>query len=296
MTREADWDITSDIGVTALGAAAARAIEGHRADWLMSDPYAELFVTAARPCPSMPTRPEQIDQSSPWWNMSNYVGVRARYFDQFFAAVPSTQAVLLAAGLDVRGYRLDWPAGAVVYELDVPKVLRFKQNVLADAGASPRAAIRHVAVDLCDDWSTALLAAGFDRSTPTTWLAEGLLPYLPDHAVRGLCTTVDGLSAPGSRFAVDHIDVDIRELADNMAADMDMTAADRWPTGKAFEPTQWLTDHGWQVASTPGAALATAHGRPLGPVVTGLRHSVLIAASKDSATAGRDNSSSAISH
>src|SRR3954468_13509636 len=127
MTQQADWDIVTDVGITALAVAAARAIDSHRPNPLVSDPCAELFVAAARPEPPMPVRP--ADAGEPWQDMADYLGVRSRFFDEYFAAEKTGQAVLLAAGLDVRGYRLDWPADAVVYELDVPKVLQFKQNV-----------------------------------------------------------------------------------------------------------------------------------------------------------------------
>jgi methyltransferase (TIGR00027 family) len=196
--------------------------------------------------------------------------------------------VLLAAGLDVRGYRLDWPADAVVYELDVPKVVQFKQNVLADHGVAARAEIRPVDVDLRADWPTSLLGAGFDRSAPTAWLAEGLLPFLPDDAVARLFTLVDDLSAAGSRIAVEHIDIDARELADqppmaDMAKDFGVNVLDLWPAGKQFEPARWLADHGWRVTSTPTAAVAEGYGRPLGPNTAGLHHSVLITATKGQA-------------
>ncbi|GAA3439943.1 SAM-dependent methyltransferase [Kutzneria kofuensis] len=187
MTQQADWDIVTDVGITALAVAAARAIESHRANPLVSDPYAELFVAAARPQPPMPTRP--ADAPDPWQDMGDYLGVRSRFFDEYFAAGATRQAVLLAAGLDVRGYRLDWPAGTVVYELDVPKVLQFKQNVLADNGVASRTEVRNVDVDLRDDWPTALQRAGFDRTAPTSWLAEGLLPFLPNDAVERLFTS-----------------------------------------------------------------------------------------------------------
>jgi methyltransferase (TIGR00027 family) len=283
MTQQADWDIVTDVGITALAVAAARALESDRPDRLMSDPYATLFVAAARPPTPMPTRLTELAPDSPWRDMGDYLGVRSRFFDEFVAG--SGQTVLLAAGLDVRGYRLDWPADAVVYELDVPKVLQFKRNVLADNGVAARADVRPVDVDLRDDWPTALLRNGFDRSRPTTWLAEGLLPFLPDDAVARLFTLVDELSAPGSRFAVEHIDADIRSLATqqpmaDMAADMGFDVLDMWPGDKVFEPARWLADHGWRVTSTPTAALADGYGRPLGPNTAGLRHSVLIAAAK----------------
>ncbi|MBB5895677.1 SAM-dependent methyltransferase [Kutzneria kofuensis] len=283
MTQQADWDIVTDVGITALAVAAARAIESHRANPLVSDPYAELFVAAARPQPPMPTRP--ADAPDPWQDMGDYLGVRSRFFDEYFAAGATRQAVLLAAGLDVRGYRLDWPAGTVVYELDVPKVLQFKQNVLADNGVASRTEVRNVDVDLRDDWPTALQRAGFDRTAPTSWLAEGLLPFLPNDAVERLFTLVDELSAPGSRFAVEHIDIDVSDLANqqpmaDMAKDFGFDITDMWPNDKTFAPVQWLADHGWRVTSTPVLAAAEGYGRPLRPSAAGLRHTVLITATK----------------
>ena len=284
MTHQADWDIVTDVGITALAVAAARAIESHRPDRLVSDPFAELFVAAARPPTPMPTRPADIPEGSPWPDMADYLGVRSRFFDEFFGS-SSEQAVLLAAGLDVRGYRLDWPAGAVVYELDMPKVLQFKQNVLADNGVTARATIRSVGVDLRDDWPTALLGSGFDRATPSAWLAEGLLPYLPDDAMDRLFTNIDQLSAPGSRLAAEHTDRDLRELAAqepmaSMAKESGLDITDLLPGGKVFAPVRWLADHGWRVTSSPIGPIAEGYGRPFGPNAGGLLHGILITATK----------------
>jgi methyltransferase (TIGR00027 family) len=249
----------------------------------VSDPCAELFVAAARPEPAMPVRP--ADAPEPWLDMADYLGVRSRFFDEYFAAEKSGQAVLLAAGLDVRGYRLDWAADTVVYELDVPKVLQFKQNVLADHGIKARAEIRAVDVDLRDDWPAALARAGFDRTAPSSWLAEGLLPFLPNDAVERLFTLVDELAAPGSRFAIEHIDIDISELENlrpmaDMARDYGLNIVDMWPRDKTFAPVTWLADHGWRVTSTPIVAVAEGYGRPLRDSAAGLRHTVLISAVK----------------
>ena len=283
MTQEADWDIVTDVGITALAVAAARAIDSRRPNPLVSDPCAELFVAAAQPEPALPVRPDEATE--PWLGMADYLGVRSRYFDDYFAAGTTGQAVLLAAGLDVRGYRLDWPAGAVVYELDVPKVLQFKQNVLADHGIAARAEIRAVDVDLREDWPAALVRAGFDRAAPSSWLAEGLLPFLPNDAVERLFTLVDDLSVPGSRFAVEHIDIDVNELADqqpmaDMARDFGLDIVDMWPRDKTFEPAPWLADHGWRVTTTPVVAAAEGYGHPLRDSAAGLRHTVLISATK----------------
>jgi methyltransferase (TIGR00027 family) len=136
------------------------------------------------------------------------MGIRTRFFDQHFLSATQSgirQAVILAAGLDSRAYRLDWPAGTVVYEVDLPQVIDFKTTTLAGLGAEPTTERRTVAVDLRDDWPAALRAAGFDPQAPTVWSAEGLLVYLPPEAQDALFDTITALSAPGSRLACEFI-------------------------------------------------------------------------------------------
>ena len=97
--------------------------------------------------------------------MAQGMACRTRFYDQFFLDATQSgvgQAVILASGLDARAYRLPWPAGTVVYEVDMPEVIEFKTLTLSDLGAEPTAERRTVAVDLRDDWATALQAAGFD--------------------------------------------------------------------------------------------------------------------------------------
>jgi len=115
----------------------------------------------------------------------DYQAVRTHYFDGYFDAAVRTgirHVVILAAGLDSRAYRLNWPAGTTVFEIDQPKVLSYKTSTLDAHGAAPKARRVPVAADLRDDWPAALIAAGFDATQPTAWLAEGLLPYLPGDA------------------------------------------------------------------------------------------------------------------
>src|SRR6185312_7496555 len=181
------WEITESVGATALGVAAARAVETARDDALIRDEFAYLLVSAAGP------EWAQMASSDPAWigddeefrqlhDMSrDYQAVRTHYFDEYFHAAMRAgirQVVILAAGLDSRAYRLNWPAGTTVFEIDQPKVLEYKTSTLDAHGAQPRARRVPVAVDLRDDWPAALIAAGFDPSQPTAWLAEGLLPYL----------------------------------------------------------------------------------------------------------------------
>src|SRR6202012_1656106 len=141
----------------------------------------------------------------------NYQAVRTHFFDAYFADAVTAgirQAVIVAAGLDSRAYRLDWPAGTVVYEIDLPKVLEYKADTLAGHGATPVADRRAVPVDLRNDWPQALRDAGFDAGRPTAWLAEGLLPFLPASAQEALFASIDALSGSGSRGAVENFGAD----------------------------------------------------------------------------------------
>lgn len=206
-TRFPDTGVEGGVGLTALMVAAARAIETHRPDSLARDVYAEHFVRAARASAGWPVRPDDVpdgDANPLWGRLARYFGLRTRALDDFLVGCThagSTQVVLLAAGLDARAYRLDWPAGTVVHELDREGVLAFKHRVLNGIEAVPKAERKPIATDLREDWATDLVHAGFDPSAPTTWLVEGVLLYLPPDAERALFATIDRLSAPGSAVA-----------------------------------------------------------------------------------------------
>ena len=192
--------IATGVARTALMVAAARAMETHRVDSLACDEFAEHFVRAAPASADWPVRIEDApggDANPLWGRLGRYFGVRTRVLDdQVRNAVRAgaRQVVLLGAGLDTRAFRLDLPLGTVVYELDRPDVLAFKRAVLDGLGAKPKARSRWIAMDLRDDWASALLAAGFSPAVPTVWLAEGLLLYLPSDAERRLIATIDRLT------------------------------------------------------------------------------------------------------
>ncbi|MFJ4716013.1 class I SAM-dependent methyltransferase [Streptomyces sp. NPDC088785] len=200
--------VDGGVGTTALLVAAARAIETHRPDSLAQDVFAEHFVRAAPASAGWPTRLQQVRDGNAnplWGRFARYFGLRTRVLDDFLIrsvhAAGSRQVVLLGAGLDTRAFRLDWPAGTAVFEIDRTQVLAFKQQVLDGLAATAKAARTPVPVDLRADWAAALADSGFDRSAPTVWLAEGLLFYLPADAEAALVAEVDRLSAPGSALA-----------------------------------------------------------------------------------------------
>ena len=217
-TRRSDddsWDIATSVGSTAVLVAAARAAETERSDRLISDPHAKLLVSGAGTgiwdAMFDPTVSARLAEADPevaaiYAHMGNYQAVRTHFFDAFFAEATAAgirQVVILASGLDSRAYRIEWPTGTDVFEIDQPKVLEYKAGRLAEHGVQPSATLHHVPVDLRFDWPAALTAAGFDRRKPTAWLAEGLLMYLPSDAQDRLFENVTALSASGSRIAAE---------------------------------------------------------------------------------------------
>ena len=213
------WDLASSVGATATMVAAARAVASRADRPLIDDPFAEPLVKAVGV--DLLTRlatgevdPDDLNDvhdgatgsAGAMSRMADNMAVRTKFFDEFFLGATKAgikQVVILASGLDARAYRLAWPAGTVVYEVDQPQVIEFKTRTLADLGAAPTADRRVVAVDLRDDWPAALRTAGFDPTLPTAWSAEGLLGYLPPEAQDRLLDTITELSAPGSRLATE---------------------------------------------------------------------------------------------
>ncbi|MFD9669259.1 class I SAM-dependent methyltransferase [Rhodococcus sp. NPDC059968] len=267
------WDIVSSVGLTALGVAAFRALETVRPDALIQDDYAPWFVEAA----GKPHFAGLLADPSSLGNVPffpGFMGIRTKFFDEFFlsaAAAGVPQAVILAAGLDARAYRLDWPLGTTVFEVDQPKVLEFKGEVLAEHAARAKTERRPVAVDLRGDWSAALGTAGFEAGTPTAWSVEGLLPYLPGAAHDMLFERINELSATGSHVAVDNIGagIDMRRFAAIRARQIDedpfgdIDVSELFYGDERADPAQWLTEHGWSVRCSNPLELAASYGRPV---------------------------------
>ncbi|BBY18514.1 putative S-adenosyl-L-methionine-dependent methyltransferase [Mycolicibacterium litorale] len=193
-------------------------------------------------------------------HMNGYQAVRTHFFDAFFTAASAAgirQIVILASGLDSRAYRLAWPSGTTVYEIDQPKVLEYKAATLAEHGVEPAATRREVPMDLRYDWPAALRAAGFDPAQPTAWLAEGLLMYLPADAQDRLFEQITELSATGSRIAAETAGVqaedrrqEMRERFERIAEKFEMTATLDiqqliYEDPERADVAEWLDAHGW---------------------------------------------------
>jgi methyltransferase (TIGR00027 family) len=288
-TDNDSWDITQSVGSTALGVAAARAAETESENPLFRDPFARAFLEAAGDgmwnLMANPTKSAELTDLDPdllahMQVMIDFMAVRTAFFDEYFLNGVGTgvrQVVILAAGLDARAWRLPWPDGTVVYELDQAKVLEFKSTTLRNRGAHPTSRLVSVAVDLRQDWPTALQEAGFDPSIPTVWLAEGLLRYLPARAQDLLFERVQALSPSGSWLAVN---VPAKDAADpdKLARQREQTqrfraAASRvldievpdvddlWYPEERTDVTDWLREHGWAASAITMGEMLARYGR-----------------------------------
>jgi methyltransferase (TIGR00027 family) len=272
-TEQDTWDLASSVGATATWVAACRALASKQADALIDDPFADPLVRAVGAEFFIRVLDGEItdetggfdDDTDPdvefnLQRMVNMMAVRTRYFDDFFTAATAAgirQVVILASGLDSRPYRLAWPDGTVVYEVDQPAVIEFKSTALSNLGAQPTADRRTVAIDLREDWLTALRQAGFDETKPAAWSAEGLLMYLPPDAQDRLFDAITTLSAPGSRLATEY-HRDGMPLLEKRAKAM----AKRWGQfgfdtdvsslvyhGERTPAAEYLSAAGWQITA-----------------------------------------------
>lgn len=268
------WDITTSVGSTALFVAAARALEAQKPAPLAVDPYAEVFCRAVGgpwaavldgTAPDHPLKAAGFGEA-----FVNFQAARTRYFDNYFGEVAAAgvrQIVMLAAGLDSRAFRLDWADGTVVYEVDQPRVLEFKREVLTATGAQAHADRREVAVDLREDWPTTLRDNGFRPDESSAWIAEGLLIYLTADAQAQLFTDLDALACAGSHAGIEEgipMDRDAFRARRESAKDLPDHRGQWWQliyNERHAPAAQWFSRHGWTAVETPLSDYLTTNGR-----------------------------------
>jgi methyltransferase (TIGR00027 family) len=282
------WDLATSVGATATMVAAARAIATKADKPLIDDRFAEPLVRAVgvdfltRWATGDLAAADVDDDGSGWKleHMPDAMAVRTRFFDSFFREATQAgirQAVILASGLDARAYRLDWPAGMTVFEVDQPEVIAFKTTTLAELGAEPTADRRAVAIDLRHNWPAALVDAGFDPSQPTAWIAEGLLGYLPPEAQDRLLDNISALSAAGSRLAAEAIP-DMSDVDHEQAREMMRRATEKWRAhgfdleftelgyeGERNDVAEYLNTLGWRSTGRRMSQLLADNGLPAIP-------------------------------
>ena len=270
------WDLASSVGATATAVAARRAMASKGPNPLIDDPFAEPLVRAVGVDAFVKMIDGEIelgddDPTTTAQRLAEGMAVRTRFFDDFFTQATRggvRQAVILAAGLDTRAYRLPWPAGTVVFEVDQPRVIEFKSRTLANLGATPTAERKAVAVDLRDDWVGALQDSGFGSERPTAWIAEGLLGYLPPDAQDRLFDTITTLSFSGSRLGTGYVP-DIHDRITKRGKQI----SERWSKlglnmnwselvydGERNDAAEYLAERGWQTVTHTTRELYAANG------------------------------------
>jgi methyltransferase (TIGR00027 family) len=297
------WDIATSVGATAVMVASARAVETASDQPLIRDEYAQLLIDGPELADLVArmntTYTADQERAAVRAHMVNYQAARTHFFDAYFRAAAEAgirQHVILASGLDSRAYRLDWPAGTTVYEVDQPKVLEYKAATLAAHGVQPVVDRREVAADLRFDWPKALRDKGFEPAQPTAWLAEGLLMFLPGEAESRLFTDIDALSAPGSRACIEDFTFDdtareayqkrrakTEELRKRLGDENVFDPGDLWYTDdERCDPAAWFDAHSWQVRSLTGRDYLTQVGRPVPeePDIAATFQAVFISAEK----------------
>jgi methyltransferase (TIGR00027 family) len=189
------------LAMTAWWTAAARARESERPDCLFYDPWAMVLAG--------PEGLAEFDSSVAGQGNAtlDIQSISTRFFDEFLLSATMAQTieqvVIVAAGLDTRGFRLSWPDRTVLFELDQPLVLAYKEDKLASIEAHASCSRHVVGVDLNGQWTDFLCAEGFDRHRCSAWLLEGVLYFLPERVVTSILDAITFLSPPGSRLGFD---------------------------------------------------------------------------------------------
>ncbi|MFJ9469372.1 class I SAM-dependent methyltransferase [Streptomyces caniferus] len=249
---------------TAVGVARVRALETERENPLFRDPLARAFAAAGGLWPTSPPLPDDEAARRRRSAVSRSIVIRTKFLDYLLQQASASgvrQIVLLGAGMDSRAFRMDWPEGTRLFEVDTAAPLDFKAAVLRQEGAVPRCERITVTADLREDWPGALAAAGHDPAVPTAWIAEGLLIYLPEDAVELLLARISTQSAAGSRMG---LTLGSRGVIERFGTDaVPGSAASMWVSEMPDDPVGWLAGHGWEADSHTLRERATAYGRPL---------------------------------
>ena len=295
------WDLATSVGATATVVAVGRALASRSPNALIHDPFADPLVRAVgvpffTRIVSGELDPAVADGGAAYGivRLMRLMAVRTRLIDDFFVdacAAGIRQAVILAAGLDARAYRLPWAADTIVYEVDQPEVVEFKSRAMTEIGATPTVQRRTVAVDLRYDWAATLRASGFEPMQPTVWSIEGLVHYLTGGAQDRLLDSITELSASGSRVIAASIpghdgaaayQERIREALENWRKhgfDVEMT--DLFYVGDRHNLADYLGDRGWNATQTTMTQLYESYGQPMsesGEDTTGLGSTIYLTA------------------
>lgn len=229
------------VALTSLLVAAMRAQETKRTDEegrLFSDPYAETLAGDE----GMKLMQRAIDEVGD----QPAIAVRTAFMDEKFNKALSAgvrQVVIVAAGMDSRAYRLNFPTGTKVFELDQPEVLKYKADKLTNAQA--HCLRKTIEVDLREEWQKKLLEAGFTPNERTLWTVEGLLMYLNESQVTTLFERINTLATSNDLMLFDIFTRDLLE-APYMQKQLEFLASlsAPWKFG-TNDPEEFMKKLGW---------------------------------------------------
>ncbi len=280
------WDLASSVGATATMVAAARAVAtsaDRPADRRSRSPSRWCAPSASTSSPGWPpaTIPADLDDEISGRHEPDdrqHGGadqVLRRLLPRRRRRAGIRQAVILASGLDSRAYRLPWPAGTVVYEIDQPEVIAFKTETLAELGAEPdtrpahrrdRPARRLARRAAARPASTRTPPDGVERRGPARLPAARRAGPAARHHHRAVARRAAGWrprarrpSDPDAGGAVAGADAGLRRpLARPRLRPRLRRAGLPRRAQRGRPPT--CSGHGWQVAGTPINDLLTAYG------------------------------------
>jgi methyltransferase (TIGR00027 family) len=249
------------LGSTARWTAAVRARESAREDRLFKDPWAAALA-GEEGMEWIEGRKEENTVT---------MAIRTRFFDEFLQCMtfqnPIRQVVLMAAGLDTRAFRLGWPVGTMIYELDQAEVLGYKDQILQSNGAQSYCKRLAIPADLARPWRQLLLQAGFDPELPSIWLLEGFLFYLPDESITQILDQVTSLAAPGSWMGFDiNNHTMLTSPWTREWVEMQAKSGAPW-IGTMDDPAGFLAERGWKASLTQAGAPDANYGRWTLPVI-----------------------------
>lgn len=267
-----------NLASTARWTASVRALESARPDRLFDDPWASALAGEEGR--------RWLAQRSP--DSILPIILRTRYFDDFLQRITHEnalrQVVLLAAGLDMRAFRLSWPAGTCLFELDQLEVLNAKESLLQSVSASAACDRRVIPVDLTGPWQEQLVQSGFNPGRSSGWLLEGFLFYLPSESIIRLLDELNPLAASGSWLGFDVINsAMLTSPLTRQWVEMQANSGAPW-IGVLDDPHAFLAERGWQATLTQAGQPDANHGRWHFPVIPtampGMPHNWFVTAVK----------------
>jgi methyltransferase (TIGR00027 family) len=203
-----------------------------------------------------------------------FLTILTRFFDDALVdavrRAGMTQVVIAPAGMDTRAFRLEWPSGVQLFEVDTDDIFAHKDQVLHQRGALPRCQRHAIVTRSHASLKRALRRTAFDATRPTAFLLERL-QYLRPEGVERLLRELTALASDGSWIGFAHV---TRETlrADFMQPylrKLEAAGLAPWRFG-IDEPEAWLATYGWNARSVVAGAPEASYGRwPYGYIPRG---------------------------